>query len=131
MVNPTNEFDVGVTRLGCKTTEILCKLDDRGVNLRAPFFEGRLSSLFGCKLTITSLQTVDEVGPRTECKAFRRIVDVVANEVESSPFEVHKGEGDPVVVGGDVLNAEPETHLLQPLFEGDVRALVAFELRWF
>ena len=130
MVNPANEFNVGVTRLGCETAEVLCKLDDRGVDLRAPFFEGRLSGLFGCELTITSLQTVDKVRPRTERKTFRRIVDVVANEVESSPFEVHKGEGDPVVVGGDVLNAEPETHLLQPLFEGDVRAFVAFELRW-
>ena len=130
MIDPANEFDIGITRLGRKTTEILRKLDDRGVDLRAPFFEGRLSGLFGCKLTITSLQTVDKVRPGTECKTFRRVVDVVADEVESSPFEVHEGEGDPVVVGGDVLNAEPETHLLQPLFEGDVRAFVAFELRW-
>ena len=120
MIDPANEFDIGVTRLGCKTTEVLCKLDDRGVNLCAPFFEGRLSGLFGCELTITSLQTVDKVRPRTERKTFRRIVDVIANEVKSSPFEVHKGEGDPVVIGGDVLNTEPEAHLLQPLFEGDI-----------
>ena len=130
MVDPANEFDIGVARLGCKTTEILCKLDNRGVNLRTPFFEGRLSGLFGCKLTITSLQTVDKVRPRTERKTFRRIVDVVANKVKSSPFEVHKGEGDPVVVGSDVLNAEPETHLLQPLFKSDIRAFVALELWW-
>ena len=61
MVNPANEFNIGVTRLGCKMTEVLRKLDDRGVDLCAPFFEGRLSSLFECELMITSLKAGQQI----------------------------------------------------------------------
>ena len=33
MIDPANEFDIGVTKLGRKTMEVFRKLDDRGVDL--------------------------------------------------------------------------------------------------
>ena len=39
-------------------------------------------------------------------------VNVVADKVKSTTFEVHKGECDPIVIGSDILNVESETHLL-------------------